>query len=157
MARDIVVVPNEELIDTGIWATNLLNDDRHGSGIHEFSKLNNLGLTPENVGDPDLSYNGYLWGVALAKIGHASLHIDNDLIIYVPSIITGEQYQFFKKHRSFIQRYGNRVSSCFIDFNGEPVPIIGDPDNGFPDSPVKLFYDELKNRYNNQEEINLRR
>lgn len=155
MARDIVIVPNEELIETGVWAINLVDNDRHGKGIHEYSNLNNLGLTFENVGDNDASYNGYLWGVALAKIGHVSLHIDNDLIIYVPSIITKGQYQFFKKHRKFIERYNNRVSSCFIE-DGKPVLVIGDPDNDFPVSPVKLFYDELKTKYNstyNKEKI----
>ena len=156
MARELIVVPNENLISDGVWCTNLESDDRHGKGIHDYSLLHGLNLDFENVGDDMFTYNGYLWGTALSKLGHASLLVDDFLIIHVPNIITKEQYDFFNKHRKFIERYNNNVSSCFIklcDGKFDVDLVMGDPDNGFPVSPVKLFYEELERRYNSVDNI----
>ena len=32
MARELIVVPNEEIISSGIWCKKLDGDDRHGKG-----------------------------------------------------------------------------------------------------------------------------
>ncbi len=152
MKRELIIVPNEETILDGVWCKNLTEEERHGKGIEEYSDLYNLGLTTEIVGVDN--YNGYFWGIALAKLGHISLHIDNGLVIYIPDTITKLQYKFFKQHKNFINHFRNSISICLICKNNEEYQIKAIESYGNDDdlsSPVRQFYDELKLRYNKAE------
>ena len=151
MKRELIIVPNEEIIADGVWCKSLTEKERHGKGIEEYSKIYNLGLSEETVGVDN--YNGYFWGIALAKLGHISLHTDNDLVIYIPETITKLQYKFFKKHKSFINHFRNNISICFIckeneeteEYQIKAIESYGKDDIS---APIQLFYDELKLRYN---------
>lgn len=151
MNSQLIIVPNEELVSGGIWSKNIIDSDRHGKRIEEYSNLHQLGLNFQNVGVDN--YNGYFWGVALAKLGHISLHTDDNLIIYLPDYISEGQYQFFQKHKKFIQKFGNRVFACFIILVDDIYQIKElevDLEQEFPISSVELFYQELKEKYRKQ-------
>lgn len=148
MSRELIIIPND---DTDIWTKKLIGNDRHGKGIYEYALLNNIDLNKENVGDIDETYNGYLWGTALAKLGYVSLLVDEYLVIHIPENLTEKQYQFFYDHYKFIERYKDNVASCFIKtVNNEKIIYTVMKDDEIKDSvsPVKLFYDELDNVYN---------
>lgn len=149
MKRELIIVPNEEIIKDGVWCKSLTEEERHGKGIEEYSNIYNLGLNEEIVGVDN--YNGYFWGIALAKLGHISLHVDNELVVYIPEIVTKGQYKFFKKHKNFIDHFRNSVSICFICKENEEYQIKAIESYGNDDeisTPIQLFYDELKLRYN---------
>lgn len=60
MNSQLIIVPNEELVSGGIWSKNIIDSDRHGKRIEEYSNLHQLGLNFQNVGVDN--YNGYFWG-----------------------------------------------------------------------------------------------
>lgn len=151
MTEQIIIIPNEDYISDGVWPRKLVGDERHGKIIYDYALEHNLGLTFESVGVEAENYNGHLWGIALAKLGHASIHCGEKMIIYVPDIITKEQYDFFKKYRSFIGRFRNDTSACILNFKDnvfEIKSISADIDNGVSLFPINLFYEKLRIKYN---------
>lgn len=92
MNSELIIVANEELVPSGVWSRTIIDGDRHGKRIKEYSDLYKLGLTFEKVGVEVNDYNGYRWGIALAKLGHISLHTDENLVIYVSNYISDGQY-----------------------------------------------------------------
>ena len=147
MSTELIVVPND---GTDIWIKKLDKNARHGKAIFEYALTHNINLTKEIVGDIDETYNGYLWGTALAKLGQVSLLVDEYLVIHVPEELSDNQYQFFYNHYKFIERYNDNVASCFIKTeNGEQrvYTLMKEEDTDFEVSPVKLFYNELDKVY----------
>lgn len=157
MSRELIVVPNEDFITSGVWSCKLDSDDRHGKGIYDFCLQNKINLDFEKVGDTQYTYNGYIWGVALARLGHASLHVDDYMIACIPDEITIGQYEFFVKYRKYIERFSNKFSFCFINSDLGKVSNLDIRYNDLSVSRVKLFYKELENRYgvikNNKKEL----
>ena len=150
MSEQIIIIPNEDFISTDIWCSKLLDNERHGKKIYDYSLLHNLGLNFETVGVESGNFNGHLWGIALAKLGHVSIHCGEKKIIYIPDIISKNQYMFFKKHRDFINRFRNDISACILHFENnefEMGKISGDYNNNIVLFPINLFYEELKIKY----------
>ena len=152
MMSQLIIVPNEEYVSDEVWSVNLVDEnDRHGKRIYEYSNIHKLGLTFENVGVPNNNFNGYFWGCALAKLSYLSLHTDKNenIVIYVPDIISKNQYKFLKKHYRFIASFHN-VSTCFIKCeNGEfMVDDTKDISLDMDCSPsIKKFYKYLDEKY----------
>lgn len=146
--KELIIMPNEkELEEAEIYTKIFPNkNDRHGMGIKEFSDKYNLGLTPEIVGVEEGNYNGHKWGIALAKIGHISIHIEDFLVFYTPTTITINQYQYIMEMRKYILRYQNYVAATFIDNKNNCVNNLRDlyPEEYEDKEKSKLFLKAIK-------------
>lgn len=135
--REMIIVPNETIVPLPEYRKELTTkEDRHGKPVKEFSDKYQLGLTFQNVGVEEGNYNGYMWSIAIAKLGHVAIQKDEDIIFYLPDTMTVNQYHYLKSHKKEFSIYKNNMSIVSIYMEDDKFQIkrfsksnVGDDEN----------------------------
>lgn len=149
--REMIVVSDGAQVEPIEFKKELISkdDDRHGMVVSDFSKFYNLGLSFESVFVTEGNYNGYKWGVAIAKLGHLAIQKDNIAILYLPNIITDYQYEYLKSHKKEIMVYKNDLAIVDITIEDNKFKIE-DIDRGNTDeslSLIDILYDKIEEKH----------
>ena len=112
--REIIVIPNETKIASSYYRKELRTDEPHGSGIKRFSDIHNLGLSIESLGLRENDYNDMKWYTETAKLGHLVIQKDEDIIFYIPPVLTKQQYRFLIENKTQIKNFNHRIHAFSI-------------------------------------------
>lgn len=147
--RQIVIVPNENKINSGIYRRNLTNSEAHGLGVYEFSNKYNLGLSCKSLGLTDDDFHDIHWFIELAKMGHLVIQKDEDIIIYLPPTITRNQYRYLLENRSGFQNYNRRIHVLSLIYEDGTFyqDSIGEIVDEYENTPFDLLYEKIKEKY----------
>lgn len=157
-SREMIIVPDETQVDLYEYRKELLtNDDRHGHVVKEFSDLYNLGLTCEVLNLEKENYNGYNWSLAIAKLGHLGIQKDDNIVFYIPDIITDSQYQYLKSHKKEYSIYRNNISivNVKIEDNKFLIDEIDQFQISDDEKMIDILYDLIDDKYRMENQIKI--
>lgn len=114
MKPSIFILPNENILNVSPYALELEEKiSCHGKGIHHFSNLYNLGITPESLGMPNGVYSGNRYQIALVSLGHVCICFDEEIWIFCPEFMSKKQKEWFIKKKLF-----------FLDIKRECIMLL---------------------------------
>lgn len=121
--REMIIIPNETIVPLLEYRKELTQDERHGKPVKEFSDKYQLELTFQNIGVEEGNYNGYMWSIAITKLGHVAIQKDDNVILYLPDAITKNQYDYLKNHKKEFSIYKNNMSIVNISIENNKFQI----------------------------------
>ena len=115
--RAIIIIPNENELNVGVYCKQLKENEFHGLGVKIFSNRNKLEITAESLGLEDDEYPGYVWQSCLASKGHAVICIGDcePIINYLPHIISDNQYKWFLDNQKLFTNRKEDLSYIVFD------------------------------------------
>jgi len=116
IVRETIIIPDEKEINIEIYSKKLTTKEAHGLGIKEFSDKYNLGLTHKKLGLKESDYHDISWYIETAKLGHLVIQKDENIILYIPPILTKNQYRFLLDNKSNIEEYGFNIHAVSLFF-----------------------------------------
>lgn len=139
MKKETIIIPNENILNVPIY--NKPVEIHHAKNIKDFSDKYQLGLTFENVGLKENEFYGTFWQIALAKLGHPTLTIEDTTIAYLPETISDRQMKWFLDNKEYFIKIRKKFDYQFID-----IPTDEDYYELSPNKEVKQFYQILKEK-----------
>lgn len=147
--RQTVIIPDENKIKEGIYLRQLTNSEAHGLGVYEFSNKYNLGLSCKSLGLADNDFHDIHWFIELTKMGHLVIQKDEDIVIYIPPIVTKNQYRYLIENRFAFQNYGGKIHVISLIYeNGSFYEdSMGKVIEEYESTPFNLLYDRIRQKY----------
>jgi len=139
--KSVAIMPNVEGKENKpFYKTDLTN---HGVGLKEFSDLYQLGITDADFGDQEGELFGPHWADELAKRNQFVILIDFMIIVYVPSVINEDQYNWIYSWKKYLQENETDVraiiyfssTSEYISYASEEL------------SKIDLIYQEIEEKF----------
>lgn len=104
--REMIIVPNEDIINVPIYERKLSLNEPHGLAVEEFSNKYHLGINNNSLGLQKNDYQNIHWYLALTKMGHVVIQKDDMVVLYLPTFLTLKQYQYLLSKKDEIIEYG---------------------------------------------------
>ncbi len=143
MKPSIFILPNENILNVSPYALELGEKiSCHGKGIHHFSNLYNLGITPESLGMPNGVYSGNRYQIALVSLGHVCICFDEEIWIFCPEFMSKKQKEWFIKKKLFFFRHQKRMYYAIVANDKSIISSSGYSSRG---NPYKKFYKYILN------------
>lgn len=139
MKKETIIIPNENILNVPIF--NKPVEVHHAKNIKDFSDLYQLGLTFENVGLKENEFYGTFWQVALNKLGHAVITIEDTTICYLPETISDGQLKWFLGNREYFVKIRNKFDYQFVD-----IPSDEEYYQLSANKKIKTFYRILRDK-----------
>lgn len=102
ITRKIIIIPNETIINIPTYNRNLNEDETYGLGLKEFSDKYNLGLKENDYHDINCF-------TEMAKQGYLIIRQDENIFVYLPPIITEQQYRYLLERKNDFYKYKNNI------------------------------------------------
>lgn len=134
--KELIIIPDEKQIKKLVYNKNLEHDESYSLGIKEFSDKFDLGLAE--------SSNNNSGFIELAKLGHLVIQKDETITLYIPPILTKNQYRFFIENKRNIMDYGTNIHT--ISLLGEKNSLTNSI-AVYENSQIDVLYQELRNKY----------
>lgn len=124
-AKTVAIMPNVEGTENKpFYRTNLKN---HGVGLKEFSDKYQLGITDTLFGDQEGELFGPHWADELAKRNQFVILIDFMIIVYIPSHINANQYEWINSWKKYLQENEEDVRAIvYRESNSEYISYASD-------------------------------
>lgn len=139
--REMVIVPNEDKIKAPIYERKLSVNEPHGLAVEEFSNKYYLGINSNSLGLQENDYQNIHWYLALTKMGHAVIQKDDMVVLYLPTFLTLNQYQYLLSKKDEIIEYGkdfhmlsiyqedgkfyeNGIDNLLMEYDTLPINIV---------------------------------
>jgi len=147
--RETIVIPDEKQINTPIFKKELEVYEPHGLGIVEFSSEYNLNQYYEKFGLTDDNYYDLNWFIRTVQLGHLVIQKDEDIIVYLPPVITEQQYSYLLERKNEFSKYGKNLyaySLCYDDgifFESGINTLMKQTET----NKIELLYQEVRKKY----------
>lgn len=135
--KEVIIIPNENILNVPI--DNKPVNQYHGENIKNFSDEHNLGLTFESLGLRENEYFGNYWQLAIAKLGHVVITIEDSVLVFLPKTISNGQLNWFLVNREYFVKKRNFFEYQFVD-----IPIDSEYIELSGNKKIKKFYRLLK-------------
>lgn len=156
MYRAVIVIPDENILNVGVYSKQLTDNEFHGAGVKYFSNRYKLGITAESLGLEDDEYPGYVWQSKLASMKHVLICISDCELstIYLPDRISNGQYNWFLDNKRLLNKRIENLSYMVVD-SDENILEKGSSYNK-PDVLFSLYEClERRNTLNESEDLKL--
>lgn len=121
MNRAIAIISNEEILEAPPFYRDIPDNGFHAMEIENFSKKYNLGITAESLGIEAGDYSGITWQKALVSLGHLVVCHGEPVVVYIPSALSFNQYEWFQSYKLFFKKNRKNLSYMVIGNQGEIV------------------------------------
>lgn len=149
ITRETIIIPDEKQINIPIYNKKLNENEAHGLGIKDFSDKYNLGLTCQKLGLQENDYHDIKWFTETSKLGHLVIQKDENIIIYLPPVITEQQYRYLLEKKLEFYKYKNNVYAISIYYEDEKFY-----ENGinnlmmeYEENKIEVLYQEIDKKY----------
>lgn len=138
LKKELIIIPDEKQIKKLVYNRKLEQDEPYSLGIKEFSDKHNLGLTESSNNNSSF--------IEIAKLGHLVIQKDETITLYIPLVLTKNQYRFLKENKKNIQEYGTNihvVSLSYENGNFYQDNLIHSDEN----NQIDILFQELRKKY----------
>lgn len=112
--RELIIIPDSKQVNIPIFKRKLHEEEGHAIGIKEFSDQHNLGITHEELEIEKDNYHDMKWYIEMTKLGHLVIQKDENINIYLPPIITEEQYRYLAERKNEFYKYKGSIHAYSI-------------------------------------------
>ncbi len=142
MNRAIAIIPNEEILNVPLFYRDVQDTEFHAMKVQEFSDKYHLGITFENLGLEAEYYGGIVWQKRLVSLGHAIVCHGDPVVVYLPNVLSENQYQWFLDYKNFFLKHRKNLSYMVV---GNREEIIESEDVFSKNNTFKLLYKAIVN------------
>lgn len=137
LKKELIIIPDEKQIKNLVYSRKLEKDESYSPGIKEFSDKYDLKLKESN-------YNNNSGFIEIAKLGHLVIQKDETITLYIPPILTKNQYRFFVENKRNIMEHGTNIH--VISLSGENKNLTNSI-TVYENNEIDTLYQELREKY----------
>lgn len=144
--RETIIIPKKGEESNLYYRKKMNFNAKHYMMINEYIKANDLQLERKD--------SVYLQGIALALREYSVIIIDsNEIIVYLPLILTKEQYAWFIKYREDIIKMNINIVSIEYKNNDYEFKHINNHSNS--EKAINKLYSELDKKLIKEKEVDI--
>lgn len=137
LKKELIIIPDEKQIKKIVYNRSFEKDESYSLGIKEFSNKNDLKLD----GSCCSNNSGF---IEIAKLGHLVVQKDETITLYIPPVLTKNQYRFFVENKRNIMDYGTNIHVIFLSSKNK---TLANSITVYENNQIDTLYQELREKY----------